>query len=87
MLLAGVHEYATERRMLFPNDSKTSKANVIIATPDRFVEHLTDIHGKVELTKLRYLVIDEADRMKNIARMEWLSLLEERANGIVDCIF
>uniref|UniRef100_A0A914YUH1 ATP-dependent RNA helicase n=1 Tax=Panagrolaimus superbus TaxID=310955 RepID=A0A914YUH1_9BILA len=80
VLLAGAHEYATERRFLFPNDSKTSKASIIIATPDRLVEHLTDIHGKIELSKLRYLVVDEADRMKNIARMEWLNLVEERAN-------
>jgi ATP-dependent RNA helicase DDX51/DBP6 len=80
VLLAGVHDYSTERTHLFPSDSKTAKANIIVATPDRFVEHLTDIHGKIELSKLRYLVIDEADRMKNIARMEWLTLLEERAN-------
>uniref|UniRef100_A0A914PW43 ATP-dependent RNA helicase n=1 Tax=Panagrolaimus davidi TaxID=227884 RepID=A0A914PW43_9BILA len=52
VLLAGVQEYATERRFLFPNGSKTSKASIIIATPDRFVEHLTDIHGKIELSKL-----------------------------------
>uniref|UniRef100_A0AC34QD40 ATP-dependent RNA helicase n=1 Tax=Panagrolaimus sp. JU765 TaxID=591449 RepID=A0AC34QD40_9BILA len=42
-------------------------------------QHLTDLDGEIDLTKLRYLVVDEADRMKYTAKMEWYNLLEERA--------
>lgn len=48
-----------------------------------FVEHLLDTDGIIDLSMLRYLVIDEADRMQDTARMEWLELVEKYANGII----
>jgi len=46
------------------------------------VEHLVDPSANLNLFSLLYLVVDEADRMQGIARMEWLKLVESRANGI-----
>ena len=80
VLLSGSQKYESERRHLFPAGSALAKASVIVATPDRLIQHLTDLTGTVDLSKLRYLVIDEADKMKNTAKMEWLGLLEERAH-------
>ena len=34
---------------------------VIVATPGRFIDHIQS--GRVDLSKVRYLVLDEADRM------------------------
>lgn len=65
---------------MFPTGSTLAKVSIIVATPDRLIQHLTDLTGTIDLSKLRYLVIDEADKMKNTAKMEWLGLLEERAH-------
>lgn len=81
MLLCGNRDYEVERRDLFSSESSLSQANVIIATPGRLVEHLVDLSGEIDLTGLRYLVIDEADRMSQSARLEWLNLVEDCANG------
>lgn len=83
----GSSDYSSERNLLFPNKSKVSQAHILIATPGRLVEHLVDDNGHIDLTSLRYLVVDEADRMQDTARMEWLGLVERRANGIVKINF
>ncbi|KAI6172225.1 DNA RNA helicase domain containing protein [Aphelenchoides besseyi] len=71
--------YEQERRVLFPDGSKKSNVNVIISTPQRLVEHLIDGTKQIDLTKLRYLVVDEADSLKFV-REEWLELVERLAN-------
>ncbi|KAI6197135.1 hypothetical protein M3Y94_01188800 [Aphelenchoides besseyi] len=71
--------YEQERRLLFPDGSKKSNVNVIISTPQRLVEHLIDGTKRIDLTKLRYLVVDEADSLKFV-REEWLELVERLAN-------
>uniref|UniRef100_A0A7E4UNR6 ATP-dependent RNA helicase n=1 Tax=Panagrellus redivivus TaxID=6233 RepID=A0A7E4UNR6_PANRE len=80
VLLSNTQSYSAERHQLFPDNAETAQASIIVATPDRLVEHLTDVRGRIDLSQLRYLVIDEADRMKNVARMEWLSVLEDLAD-------
>ena len=47
---------------MFPNDSTLANAHVIVATPGRLVEHLLDERGHINLSMLRFLVVDEADR-------------------------
>ncbi|KAH7731651.1 DEAD box protein/DEAH protein box helicase [Aphelenchoides avenae] len=80
VLLIGASDYTTERSKLFPNGSTRSDAHIIIATPGRLVEHLADLSGDINLRSLRYLIVDEADRMGQTARLEWLNLVERRAN-------
>ncbi|KAK0416154.1 hypothetical protein QR680_012319 [Steinernema hermaphroditum] len=84
VLLCASREYSHERQLLFGNKkNKASTANVIIATPGRLVDHLMDVTdgGTINLSHLRYLVVDEADRMTQMARLEWLNLVERRANA------
>ena len=52
--------------------------HVVVATPGRLVDHLTNTKG-FHLRKLRYLVLDEADRMLSLD-------FEEELNQILDII-
>lgn len=81
VVVCGSRDYEIERRDLFSNDGNICQANVIVGTPGRLVEHLVDLSGEINLSGLRYLVIDEADRMSQTARLEWLNLVEDCANG------
>ncbi|CAJ0574285.1 unnamed protein product, partial [Mesorhabditis spiculigera] len=48
----------------------------------RLVNHLLDsTFGKLDLTKLRFLICDEADRMGNFFHLEWLDTLERAIHG------
>ncbi|EJD74937.1 hypothetical protein LOAG_17815 [Loa loa] len=51
-----------------------------------FNEHITDLDFPVDFTHLRYLVVDEADRMSHTARIEWLNDLEVVANYSHNCV-
>lgn len=53
------------------NKYKTINPDIIISTPGRLVEHLPDL----DLTYLRFLVIDEADRLLNQSFQNWCNLL------------
>jgi ATP-dependent RNA helicase DDX47/RRP3 len=52
--------------------------HVVVATPGRLVDHLTNTKG-FHLRKLRYLIMDEADRMLSLD-------FEEELNQILDVI-
>lgn len=71
--------YNAERKLLFPNGSTKARAHIIISTPQRLVEHLIDRSGTINLKRLRYLVVDEADTMRFV-REEWLGMLERASN-------
>uniref|UniRef100_A0A914LLK4 ATP-dependent RNA helicase n=1 Tax=Meloidogyne incognita TaxID=6306 RepID=A0A914LLK4_MELIC len=75
--LYGNTTYFHERSLLFPNNSCISQAHLIIATPGRLLDHLMDNDGNfINLSILRFLVIDEADKMQDTARIEWLDVIE-----------
>ncbi|KAI0213479.1 ATP-dependent RNA helicase DDX51 [Lamellibrachia satsuma] len=52
-----------------------SLVDIIIATPGRLVDHISRTHG-FNLHSLRYLVIDEADRMMDEIKHDWLMQVE-----------
>lgn len=52
--------------------------HVVVATPGRLIDHLENTKG-FSLAKLKYLVLDEADRMLSMD-------FEEEINKILDCI-
>ncbi|CAK9437480.1 uncharacterized protein LODBEIA_P18580 [Lodderomyces beijingensis] len=52
---------------------KSSVPDVIISTPGRLVEHLG--LSSVSLSSLRFLVVDEADRLLNQSFQNWSSIL------------
>eukprot|EP00095_Tigriopus_kingsejongensis_P010813 maker-scaffold385_size188773-snap-gene-0.26 protein:Tk10813 transcript:maker-scaffold385_size188773-snap-gene-0.26-mRNA-1 annotation:"dead box atp-dependent rna" len=52
-------------------------ADILITTPGRLVDHLLFTHA-LDWAQLRYLVIDEADRVMEAIHHDWLGLLEGR---------
>ena len=52
-----------------------SLADVIVATPGRLVDHIQNTQG-FSLEHLRYLVIDEADRVMEDIQNDWLTHVE-----------
>jgi len=50
--------------------------HIIVTTPGRLVNHLRDTEG-LDLGSLRFLVVDEADRVMDGAQSDWLYHLEK----------
>ncbi|CAO4371471.1 unnamed protein product [Caenorhabditis nigoni] len=76
--LSGANDFEKEQRQL-----SADPPNVIVATPARLVQHLTaQIPPPIGLSKLRFLIVDEADRMGKLMREEWLDLVEFLAGGM-----
>jgi ATP-dependent RNA helicase DDX51/DBP6 len=50
--------------------------DIIVSTPGRLVDHITN--ESVDLNSLRYLVIDEADRLLNQSFQNWANVLISR---------
>ena len=55
-----------------------SKVDILVATPGRLVDHLRTTPG-FSLRYLRFLVIDEADRMMDDIKQDWLEMVEDSA--------
>lgn len=55
-----------------------SRVDILVATPGRLVDHLQKTPG-FSLHALRFLVIDEADRMMQDVKQDWLEAVEESA--------
>lgn len=49
----------------------SSNVNILVATPGRLVEHISSTHG-FSLKFLRFLIIDEADRLLAEPYFGWL---------------
>uniref|UniRef100_A0A1I7WY93 ATP-dependent RNA helicase n=1 Tax=Heterorhabditis bacteriophora TaxID=37862 RepID=A0A1I7WY93_HETBA len=83
--LSGATDFEKELHNL--NKDGSCRSDVIIATPGRLMEHLTDPRNKIQLNTLRFLVVDEADRMGHMVRTEWLELVERRAGVCIDVLY
>ncbi|KAJ8298998.1 hypothetical protein KUTeg_023058 [Tegillarca granosa] len=53
-----------------------SLVDIIVATPGRLVDHINKTEG-FDLSQLRFLVIDEADRMMEEIKQDWLTHLQK----------
>ncbi|ORX54086.1 DEAD-domain-containing protein [Hesseltinella vesiculosa] len=76
-IAVGQHSYGHERSILVGNSSETldggvSKVDILIATPGRLMDHLKETPN-FTLQHLRFLVIDEADRLLNQNYQDWLN--------------
>ncbi|KAI8980534.1 P-loop containing nucleoside triphosphate hydrolase protein [Pilobolus umbonatus] len=75
---SGQHSFEHEQRMLVDSTGKEnylggkSKVDILITTPGRLLDHLT-LTPNFTLQHLRYLVIDEADRLLNLSFHDWLN--------------
>ena len=78
LALSGANDFEKEARHIAQNPP-----NVIVATPARLVQHLTaSIPPPIDLSRLRFLIVDEADRMGKLMREEWLELVEFLCGGM-----
>ncbi|WVQ70799.1 hypothetical protein IAR50_000321 [Cryptococcus sp. DSM 104548] len=76
-VVTGQHSFAQERKLLTADlDTKllggSSKIDILIATPGRLMDHLASTPN-FTLQHLRFMVIDEADRLLNQSFQNWLS--------------
>lgn len=61
--------------MIFLFKDWISPIDIVVCTPGRLVEHISRTPG-FSLTNLRYLVIDEADRIIDEFKQDWLNILD-----------
>ncbi|WFD34692.1 RNA helicase [Malassezia cuniculi] len=79
-LATGSHSFKHEQAQLVGNlgtnesPEYTSLVDVLIATPGRLVDHISGTPG-LSLEHLRFLVVDEADRLLGQSFQQWVSVL------------
>uniref|UniRef100_A0A0B6ZF66 ATP-dependent RNA helicase n=1 Tax=Arion vulgaris TaxID=1028688 RepID=A0A0B6ZF66_9EUPU len=85
VLLAGKKEFHSEQVKLVRkrphadiSEMWTSLADIVVATKGRLLDHIIRTEG-FDLTHLRFLVIDEADRQMEDVYDDWLSQVETAA--------
>ncbi|EIW66250.1 hypothetical protein TREMEDRAFT_35235, partial [Tremella mesenterica DSM 1558] len=77
--IGGQHSFAHEQKVLVEDlEIKelggSSKVDILIATPGRLIDHLSQTPN-FTLQHLRFLVIDEADRLLNQSYQDWLMMV------------
>ncbi|XP_070843371.1 ATP-dependent RNA helicase DDX51 isoform X2 [Chaetodon trifascialis] len=74
VMLAGHKAFAAEQASLSEHRGgiRCSLADIVVATPGRLVDHINKNSGLC-LEHLRFLIIDEADRMIDSMHQSWLS--------------
>ncbi|XP_023808848.1 ATP-dependent RNA helicase DDX51 isoform X1 [Oryzias latipes] len=82
LMLAGQKSFAAEQASLseIRGGVRRSTADIIVATPGRLVDHINKNSGLC-LQQLRFLIIDEADRMIDSMHQSWLSLVTRAVYG------
>ncbi|CAM9108937.1 unnamed protein product [Lampetra fluviatilis] len=83
VLACGAQRFGEEQQSLVettPEGLVVSRADVVVATAGRLVDHLARTPG-VSLAHLRFLVVDEADRMMDSLSQDWLSQVTRAATG------
>ncbi|KAF6729888.1 ATP-dependent RNA helicase DDX51 [Oryzias melastigma] len=82
LMLAGQKSFAAEQASLseIRGGVRRSTADIIVATPGRLVDHINKNSG-LNLQQLRFLIIDEADRMIDSMHQSWLSLVMKAVYG------
>ncbi|KAF6213093.1 hypothetical protein GE061_010808 [Apolygus lucorum] len=75
-----VEQMKLVRKISGVSDVFESKIDILVTTPGRLVEHLNYTEG-FDLTHLRYLIIDEADRVMENVQDNWMHVLEKHINA------
>lgn len=80
VMLAGQRSFAAEQALLSEHRAGTrrSLADIVVATPGRLVDHINKNSGLC-LGQLRFLIIDEADKMVDSMHQSWLSQVVKAA--------
>lgn len=73
-LLTTKHQFIKEQEQLISNTKHELLIDIIVATPGRLTDHLQKTKG-FNVSQLRYLVLDECDRIMDQIKQNWLSTL------------
>ncbi|GBB85530.1 hypothetical protein RclHR1_12010011 [Rhizophagus clarus] len=76
-VVTGQQSFVHEQEQIVGSSTKLftggiSKVDILIATPGRLIEHLS-LSPNFTLQHLRFLIIDEADRLLNQSYQDWLN--------------
>ena len=77
MLLSNKNPFAKEQSTLA---NGKCPIDIIVATPGRLVDHIQKTAG-FDLTQLRYLILDECDRIMDQIKQNWLPILNQAVFG------
>lgn len=69
-LLTGASDFQAEKKQLH------SKPDLVVCTPGRLVDHIMDEDRALDLSRLRWFVADEADRLLSEDYQRWLQALQ-----------
>ncbi|XP_077351760.1 ATP-dependent RNA helicase DDX51 isoform X2 [Festucalex cinctus] len=85
VMLTGQKTFAAEEASLSEQRGgmRCCLADIVVATPGRLVDHINKNSGLC-LDHLRFLIIDEADKMIDSMRQSWLSQLIKAVYGTMD---
>ena len=73
-LLSTKHSFLKEQETLIDKKHSKISIDIIVTTPGRLVDHLQKTAG-FEVDNLKYLIIDECDRIMDQIKQNWLSCL------------
>lgn len=73
-LLSTKHAFSKEQLLLVDKDTKESLVDIIVTTPGRLVDHIQKTEG-FYLKDVNYLILDEADRILDQVKQNWLKIL------------
>lgn len=78
--VTGAQSFAQEQSLLVDAATGESKLDILISTPGRLIDHLDESKG-FTLQHLRFLVIDEADRLLGQSFHNWAQRLRSSLEG------
>ncbi|KAF3925419.1 hypothetical protein AA313_de0206553 [Arthrobotrys entomopaga] len=70
----GTRPFDVEKDHIIANDIGSTGADILVATPGRLVEHIRK-NPAFTLRYLRWLIVDEADRLLNQSFQEWVEII------------
>jgi ATP-dependent RNA helicase DDX51/DBP6 len=76
ILLSNKNPFYREQALLINNESGKCHIDIVVATPGRLVDHIQKTSG-FELNYLKYLVLDECDRIMDQIKQNWLQILSQ----------
>lgn len=80
MLLSNKVPFAKEQALLINDEFNSCLIDIIVTTPGRLVDHIQKTKN-FDLKHLRYLVLDECDRIMEQIKQNWLTLLNQAIFG------
>lgn len=76
ILLSNKTQFSREKAQLIDKEQKKCLFDIIISTPGRLVDHI-QMTEELDLTELRFLVLDECDRLVENIKQNWLDVINQ----------